>query len=381
MTVSSSSSTASSQPARRSSRARQIIFAAVGTAIVFGGLFVWRMLRAEGPPEMGPGAVAVAAMQVQARDVPAGLRVVGSLRAVQEVTLAPEVAGRVAELAFEPGARVSAGTMLARLDAAPEKADREAAIAAARFARAQLGRSRDLSSTGAGSRERVDQRQSELEQAEATVRQLDARIAQKEIAAPFAGHLGVRYVNLGQYLNPGDAIVSLVALDRLFVDLTVPQQDLSQLAVGGSVTVVSDAWPDRTFVGRVTVIEPRVDENTRSVGVQAVVDNPDGALRPGMYVSATIDLAPEKNAVVVPTTTIQTSAAGDSVVVIRGEDPMQGGTAEIVAVTTGRRLGDHVVIASGLSAGDVVVTEGQLRVQPGAQVKVTRAVAMDEVSP
>src|SRR5690606_28968866 len=145
------------------------------------------------------------------------------------------------------------------------------------------------------------------------------------IVAPFPGELGVRRINLGQYLNPGDPIVSLTALDRLYADFTVPQQDLSRIKVGGPVRLTSDAWPGRSFAGRITTIEPRIGTDSRNIMVQAMVANPGRALRPGMYVNAALELPVQRGALIVPTTAIQTSASGDSVIVIRGSNARRQG--------------------------------------------------------
>lgn len=348
---------------------------AVGLIIlVFGLLFLWRSWRNAAPPPAERPPVAVTATFVEPRDVPAALQAVGSLRAVQEVMLAPEVAGRVTAIRFQPGARVGAGAPLVQLFDGPERADRAAAVAKADLARVQLARSRELAPSGAESKDVLDQRRAEYAQAMAAVHQLDARIAQKRVVAPFAGQIGVRRINLGQYLNPGDAVASLTALDRLYADFNVPQQDLAQLHVGGTVQLTSDAWPGRTFTGRVTTIEPRIGEDSRNVMVQALLPNPGQLLRPGMYVNVALELAAQTGALVVPATAIQTSASGDSVTVIRGRTPRKEGNAEMVGVVTGRRIGDSVVVTKGLKPGDVVVTEGQIRVQPGAPVRVVRIV-------
>jgi multidrug efflux system membrane fusion protein len=356
-------------------QARPAIIVLVVVVAIFVLLFAWRAWRNHAPPPPAPPPTAVVATVVSPTEVPSALEAVGSLRAVREVMLAPEVAGRVAAIAFTGGQYVGAGATLVQLYDGPERADRAAAVAKAQFARLQLARSRQLVPTGAESREMLQQRQAEYDQAVAAVRQLDARLVQKRIAAPFSGQIGVRQVNPGQYLNPGDKIASLTALDELFVDFTVPQQELAKLQPGSAVRVTSDAWPGRTFTAHVTTIEPRVDEQSRNIWVQATLANPDRALRPGMYVTAALTLPPISGALVVPATAIMTSAQGDSVTVIRGAHARREGKAAPVAVTTGRRFGDSVVIAKGLRPGDVVVTEGQLRVQPGAQVRVSRLVS------
>jgi len=353
-------------------RTAVIVLAAV--AIIFALLFLWRSWLNAAPPPAAPPATAVVATVVQPSAVPVALEAVGSLRAVREVTLAPEVAGRVTAIGFNGGERIGAGATLVQLYDGPERADRAAAVARAEFARLQLARARELVPSGAESREMLQQRQAEYDQARAAVQQLDARLVQKRIAAPFSGSIGVRRINRGQYLNPGDQIATLTDLSQLYADFSVPQQDLTKLRVGGEVQVTSDAWPGRRFTARVTTIEPRIAEDSRNIWVRAILANPDQALRPGMYIRAALSLPPIPAALVVPTTAIMTSAQGNSVVVIRGKSARREGKAEQVAVTTGRRFGDYVVVTRGLKADDVVVTEGQLRVQPGATLRVSRLI-------
>lgn len=361
------------EPSRRS-QLRPTIIVVVAVIGIFILLFGWRAWRNSAPPPPAPPPTSVVAAVVTATDVPSALEAVGSLRAVREVMLAPEVAGRVSAINFKGGQYVGAGATVVQLYDGPERADRQAAAAKAEFARLQLARSRQLAPTGAESREMLQQRQAEYDQAIAAVRQLDARLVQKRVAAPFAGQIGVRQVNPGQYLNPGDKIASLTALDELFVDFTVPQQELAKLQPGSEVRITSDAWPGRAFAARVTTVEPRVDEASRNIWVQATLANPDRALRPGMYVTAALTLAPIQGALVIPTTAVMTSAQGDGVMVIRGNSARKEGKAEPVAVVTGRRFGNSVVVTKGLKAGDVVVTEGQLRVQPGAGLRVSKLI-------
>ena len=353
---------------------RQTVLVLGAVVLVFLLLFLWRGWRNAGPPPSAPPPTAVAATVVSGTEVPAALEAVGSISAIREVTLSPEVAGRITAIRFTAGQRVGTGAVLVQLNDGPERADRAAAAAKAEFARLQLSRTRELVPSGAESREVLQQRQAEYQQAVAAVSQLDARLAQKRVSAPFAGEVGVRRVNLGQYLNPGDAVATLTSLEQLFVNFTVPQQELSRLKLGSEVRVTSDAWPGRAFTARVTAIEPRVAEDSRNIWVQGTLANPDRTLRPGMYINAALALPPISGALVVPVTAIQTSAQGDSVIVIRGANARKEGKAEAVSVTTGRRFGDWVVVAKGLKSGDVVVTEGQLRVQPGANVSVAKLI-------
>lgn len=357
----------------RAPRWRSLVIVAGALLLLVGGLYAWRSARTgeTGPGQMPP--VPVTTIVVTPTDVPAALEAVGSLRAVREVVLAPEVAGRVTAIRFAAGERVGAGQLLVQLFDAPERADRAAAKAKADFAGLQLTRSQELAPSGAEPRELLEQRRAEHAQANAAVRQIDARIVQKQLRAPFAGTLGVRQVNLGQYLNPGDAVATLTALDSLYVDFALPQQDFSRLQPGATVDVVSDAWPDRRFTARVTAVEPQVGKDTRNIMVQATLPNPGLALRPGMYVTARLALPPIAGALVVPATAIQTSASGDSMTRVKPGKTGRDGTAEVIPVTTGRRFGDKVVVTSGLRPGDIVVINGQLRVQPGAPVTLAPA--------
>jgi multidrug efflux system membrane fusion protein len=353
---------------------KSLVVALAAMAALSGGLFTWRAARTAAPIHRAAPPVLVAATVVAATEVPLSLDAMGSLRAVHEVVLTPEVAGRVVDIAFTAGSTVSAGALLVTLNDAPELADRSAAQSRAAFAEAQMKRSEQLAPTGAEPRELLEQRRAERDQAVAAVRQIEARLAQKRVRAPFAGEIGIRRINLGQYLNPGDTIATLTDLDSLYVEFALPQQELSRLKPGSTVTFTSDAFPARTFKARVNAIEPKVAENTRNVIVQALLPNTDRALRPGMYVYSSLMLPPASAALLVPATAIQTSASGDVVIVVRGDDAQHSGRAEIVHVQSGQRIGNAVIITSGIKPGDVVVAEGQLRVKAGVAVKIARLV-------
>jgi multidrug efflux system membrane fusion protein len=343
---------------------------AIILAAVFAVVFVWRtarMSKAYAASGASARPVEVMAFTVHPESLEQSLEAVGSLEAVQQVLLAPEVPGRVIEIHFEAGARINKGMPLVRLYDEPEAADHAQAVAAEEFARLQFDRSRELSPTGAESRLTLQQHTAQYDQARATEKQTAARLYQKTIRAPFAGEIGIRRVNLGQYVNAGDPIATLVSLDPLYVDFTLPQQDLAQLAVGGQVRVRADAFPGRTFAARINAIDPMVGADTRNVSIQATLSNPGGLLRPGMYVTAAVELPPRPNAIVVPATAVNPSASGDTVYVVRQ------GKAELTPVTTGEHVGTRIVVESGLAAGDVVIADGQLRVQPGAPVHVSTA--------
>lgn len=359
-------------------RFSSIIVLLIVLGLLFTGLMLWRGARMGGQQAWSQGPLPVTATVVEPTEVPVSLEAVGALRAVNEVTLAPEAGGRVVEINFTAGDTVEDDALLVQLFDDPERADLAAARAVLKLAQAQLARSESLAPTGAASQEVLEQRRAERDQAAATVSQLEARIRLKQVRAPFAGEIGIRQINLGQYLNPGEAVATLTALDELFVDFALPQQNLSQLQRGATVNVTSDAWPGRTFTAEVNAIEPQISADTRNVTVQAILDNSDGALRPGMYVTASLALPPQDDALVVPATAIMTSAQGNSIVVIRGDNAQQGGTGEIIPVVSGRRIGNNVVVTQGLEPGDVVVIQGQLRVQPGAPLEVTELISGQE---
>ncbi|WOU23038.1 efflux RND transporter periplasmic adaptor subunit [Pseudomonas aeruginosa] len=287
--------------------------------------------------------------------------------------LAPDTSGRVTAINFEAGQFVKEGTVLVQLYDAPEQADRAAAAAKAEFAQLQLRRSQTLAPTGAEPRELLEQRKAEAAEAAAAVRQLDARIQQKAIRAPFSGQLGIRRINPGQYLNAGDAIATLTQLDPLYVNFTLPQQDLPKLTPGAPVQVTVDAAPGEIFNAKVSAIEPRIDGETRNVAVQALLPNAERLLRSGMYATVRLTLPATTDAIVLPLTAIQTSASGDSVVLVQGADAQGIGKAVAVPVVTGRRLGEEVVVTQGVKSGDIVVTAGQNRLPPGATVKISTA--------
>ncbi|KVL13547.1 efflux RND transporter periplasmic adaptor subunit [Burkholderia cepacia] len=352
------------------SRTKPIVISVVGLVVVFGLLYAWRAVRSGGAEQQAMPPMPVSTIRAAPRSVADEWQAVGSLQAVHEVLLAPDTSGRVTAVNFDAGQSVKEGAVLIQLYDAPEQADRAAAVAKADFAQLQLRRSQALAPTGAEPRELLEQHKADAAQAAAAVRQLDARIQQKAIRAPFSGQLGIRRINLGQYLNAGDAIATLTQLDPLYVNFTLPQQDMPRLTSGAPVQVMVDAVPGRVFTARISAIEPRIDGETRNVAVQALLPNTDRVLKPGMYVTARLVLPATTDNIVLPLTAIQTSASGDSVVVVKGADAQGVGKAVAVPVVTGRRLGEEVLVTQGVKPGDVVVMAGQNRLPPGATVKI-----------
>ncbi|HHG4849459.1 TPA: efflux RND transporter periplasmic adaptor subunit [Pseudomonas aeruginosa] len=352
-------------------RAKPIAISVIGLVVVFGLLYSWRTVRGSGAENHTMPPLPVSTIRAETRSVGDELQAVGSLQAVREVLLAPDTSGRVTAIYFDAGQTVKEGTVLVQLYDAPEQSDRAAASAKADFAQLQLKRSQELAPTGAEPRETLEQRKAEAAQAVAAVRQLDARIQQKAIRAPFTGQLGIRRINPGQYLNAGDAIATLTQLDPLYINFTLPQQDLSKLTPGAPVQVTLDAAPGQVFDAKVSAIEPRIDGETRNVAVQALLPNAGRLLKSGMYATVRLTLPATADAIVLPLTAIQTSASGDSVVVVQGADAQGIGKAVAVPVVTGRRIGEDVVVTQGVKSGDIVVTAGQNRLPPEAAVKIS----------
>lgn len=343
----------------------------VGLIVVFSMLYTWRANRNSGAEYQPLPPIPVSTIRAEPRSVADQLQAVASLQAVREVLLAPDTSGRVTGINFEAGQFVKEGDVLIQLYDAPEQADRAAAKAKADFAQLELRRSQALASSGAGSRELLEQRMSEAAQSAAEVKQLDARIQQKVIRAPFSGQLGIRRINPGQYLNAGDEIATLTQLNPLYVNFTLPQQDLPKLTLGALVQVTVDAAPDRVFTARVSTIEPRIDRETRNIAIQALLPNTDQFLKSGMYAMARLTLPASNDAIVLPQTAIQTSASGDSIVLVQDVNAQGIGKTVAVPVITGRRVGDDVIVTRGVKAGDIVVAVGQNRLPPGAVVKIS----------
>ncbi|WGJ91729.1 efflux RND transporter periplasmic adaptor subunit [Achromobacter mucicolens] len=352
------------------SRAGAVVALAVAAALA-GGAMYWKSKAAApgGGWSMPPAKVAVAPA-VQA-DFPVMLAGIGSLEATRQVMVAAEVDGRVAQILFTPGEAVKAGQLLVQLNDAPEQGELARLQAQARNARALLDRTRRLVPLQAATREQLDQAVADHEQAAADVRRVQALIDQKRIKAPFDGVLGVRRVNLGQFARAGDPLVSLTDASSLYANLTLPEQALGALRVGQPVAVTVDAHAGREFPGKVTTVEPQVDPGTRTVRVQALLANPDGALSAGMYAQGRIGLPDRPDVITVPETAVSYSAYGDSVYVVTPPEAAAAApTVRQAYVKTGERLRGRVVVTEGLKAGDRVVTSGQLRLHNGAAVEI-----------
>jgi membrane fusion protein (multidrug efflux system) len=299
------------------------------------------------------------------------LSAVGSVTAAQGVIVSPEIAGTVSEIDFESGATVKKGDLLLKLDASSEEAQLRAAESQVELAKLNADRSEKLRADSTVSQSELDQAEATLKQAQADADAISATIDKKTIRAPFDGRLGIRLVNLGEQLDVGKGIVSLQSLTPVFVDFSLPQQDLSQLATGLQVRATTDAYPSNSFTGELTAINPDLDAMTRSVKMRARFENADQLLRPGMFVRAEIILPEEKPVLAIPSTAVLSATFGDSVFVI--EPQATNGVTNLVVeqkfIRTGKTHGDFVSVESGLNPGDKVASAGIFKLRNGVSVQ------------
>ena len=321
-----------------------------------------------------PPPVTVTAAEAKTEVIPNTLRAVGELAAVHQVNVTSDVSGRITDILFTAGTHVTKGTPLVQLFDKPDQGDLANFKAQAKVAELSLDRAKQLAARQFGPQATVDQAQAAYDQANAGIAKTEAIISQKLVRAPFDGALGVRHVEVGQFLTAGTQIVSLTDLSTLFANFTVTEKDSGTLAVGQTVRVVVDAYPGRTFDGKITTIEPQISTDTRNIRVQATIANPDGILKPGMFATTTVVL-PDKPAVItVPETAVDYTLYGDSVYLIqekKGDDGKTSLNAVRTFVRTGDRVNGRAVISTGLKAGDKVVAVGQLKLQSGAAVEVS----------
>jgi multidrug efflux system membrane fusion protein len=325
---------------------------------------------ANNKPPPAPVAMAVAKSEV----VPNLLTAVGDLAAVHQVNVTSDVSGRITDIMFTAGAAVKAGSPLVQLFDGPEQGDLASFKAQAIGAQLALDRAKQLAARQFGPQATADAAQATFDTANAGIAKTQAIISQKLVRAPFDGVLGVRHVEVGQYLTAGTQIVTLTDLSTLYANFTTTEKASAMIKVGQTVRVLVDAYPGKVFEGKITTIEPQINTDTRNIRVQATMDNPDRSLKPGMFATTTVVL-PDKPAVVtVPETAVDYTLYGDSVFLIT-EKKADDGTTSLTAVRTfvrtGNRIEGRAEILSGVKEGDRVVAVGQLKLQTGAAVSIS----------
>lgn len=323
-----------------------------------------------------PTPVEVSAARVG--DVPLYLSAVGTLRADQQVNVTTQIAGQVRDIHFTSGQRVKKGDRLVQLDDAPEQADLANFKAQELLAQTNLNRALALLQKDFAAQQTVDQYRAALDQAKAQIQKTKAIIDQKQILAPFDGVLGLRQINVGQYIGPGTNIVSLINLSTIHVDFTLPEQAASKLFLGQEVNITVDAAPGTTFRATITALEPRVSETTRTISVEATLANPGEVLRPGMFAEVRVVLPPKKDAITVPVTALDATLYGSSVLVLDAQADAGPNVFKLrrVPVTAGQYFGNEVEIVNGLQGSEKVVTSGQSKLQAGVLVTPTQSNAL-----
>jgi multidrug efflux system membrane fusion protein len=335
----------------------------------FRGQMIAQFFANNKPP---PTSVSIA--EAKSEVIPNLLIAVGDLAAVHQVNVTSDVSGRITDIMFTAGTNVKAGSPLVQLFDAPDQGDLASFKAQATVAQLSLDRAKQLAARQFGPQATVDSAQAAYDQANAGIAKTEAIISQKLVRAPFDGQLGVRHVEVGQFLTAGTQIVSLTDLSQLYANFTVTEKDSAALKVGQTVRVAVDAYPGRTFEGKINAIEPQIATDTRNIRVQATLDNPDHILKPGMFATTTVVLPDKPPVVTVPETAVDYTLYGDSVFLItekKADDGNTSLTAVRTFVRTGNRVDGRAEILSGLKAGDRVVAVGQLKLQSGAAVSIS----------
>ena len=365
---------------------KRMIFLLLVTVVVFGGLFGAKWFSGKMMTEyfdnMPVPPTVVSATAAKADTWVAELTAVGSVAAVQGANLTTEVAGIVEAIHFDSGSAVNKGDVILTLDGATDRAQLRSLQASERLAELERNRIKALWDSKSISKSEYDQRQTQLEEAQANVATQQARINQKTLRAPYSGVLGIRRVNVGQYVGAGDALISLQALEQVFVDFMLPEQRYRDVKVGMAVRAKMDALGAAEFEGKITAIEPEIDADTRNFKVQATFTNAQQQLRPGMFARVALNVGEQRNVVIVPRTAISYKPYGNAVYILTPSDEKSPEGKPVMKskqrfITTGEARGDLIAIEAGLEVGEQVVTSGLLKMRSGADVIINNNVQPD----
>jgi membrane fusion protein (multidrug efflux system) len=350
--------------------------------LLFGGLFGYkiftaRMIKKFMAAGQSPPAI-VTTVKAEILTWQPQLKAVGSLRAMRGVDVSSEISGIVRTLHFKSGDEVKSEQILVQLNADADVALLHSLEAAAELANTVYERDKKQLEVQVISQATLDADAADLKSKKARVAQQAAIVDKKTICAPFAGRLGISTVNPGQYVNPGDKIVTLQLLDSVYVDFYLPQQELSLLSIGQKVTVSTDTYPGRTFAGKITAINPKVDPDTRNVQVEATIANPKHKLLPGMFATVEVIAGEVQRNITLPQTAVTYNPYGDTVYIVEESGKSQDGKPLLIAkqtfVSVGRTRGDQVAILTGIKEGSIVVSSGQLKLKNGSVVIVNNQI-------
>lgn len=358
-------------------RAFLLVIGLIG--LLFAAIF---MVKAKQPPFAAPGQqgfppAVITSATAESQTWERFVRATGSVRASQGVTVSAEVSGTIREIHFESGQKVEQGDLLLVLDDSTEQAQLKAAEASYKLADVNLRRSQELLDSRTISQSEFDRSDATAAEAKAQLAQIQAVINKKRIHAPFSGTLGIRQVDVGEYLSPGAAIVSLQQLDPIYVDFSLPQKQIGAAKPGYQLEISVDAFPDTRFSGAVEAVNPELDLTTRTIRVRGTVANADGELLPGMFGTVNIVQPEPLQVVAIPATAVYPQAYGNSIFVIK---PSEDGSSKIVEqrfVTLGLTRGDFVQIEKGLEAGEEVATTGVFKLDNGRAVVVDNSKALE----
>ena len=354
------------------------ILAVVGLFVLLAGVKALQIAKMVSTKPPMP-ATTVTSAPVKEEDWPPVLSAVGSVSPVQGAIVSAELGGVVSQVAFENGGEARKGDVLIKLDTSSEQAQLRTAEADLELARANLQRTRGLAAGKVVSKSELDAAESAFGQKQGTVDNMRSMIAKKEVHAPFDGQLGIRQVNVGQSIDARQPVVALTALDPVYVDFALPQQELSKLSSGFEVRLKSDAMPGREFKGKLTAINSMVDTVTRNVSLQATLDNPDHALRPGMFAKVEVELPQKHKTLVVPGSAISYAPFGDSVFVIeKKKDEKTGKELQTIRqqfVRVGEARGDFVAITDGLKPNETIVSTGVFKLRNAMPVTINNDLA------
>jgi membrane fusion protein (multidrug efflux system) len=361
---------------------KRMVIMLVAVAVVFGGIFGFQIFKGmmikkfisalSNPPQT------ISATKAASSEWLPKIQAIGSLRAVKGADLSLEVSGVVESITFNSGDDVAEGAQLLRLRTADDVARLQSLQAMADLNDITYERDQKQFKMQAVSQATLDTDAANLKNAKAQVAQQQAVIDKKLLRAPFAGHLGIRAVDLGQYLGPGTVIVTLQALDPIYVDFYVPQQSVDQIHLNQPVTVKVDAFKDQAFAGEISAINPKVDTSNRNVQIRATLKNPDHKLLPGMYATVDVAVGSPTSYVTLPQTAITYNPYGDTVYVVESKNNDADGKPQLTArqtfVTVGATRGDQVAILKGIEEGDTIVTAGQIKLHNGSVVLIDNSV-------
>ncbi|MDA8140871.1 MAG: efflux RND transporter periplasmic adaptor subunit [Desulfobacteraceae bacterium] len=368
---------------------KRMIIMLVCVGLLFGGIFGYKAfvghMIAKAMSAQRMPSVTVSTTTAQEQTWQPRIEAVGTVRAMRGVDVTTEIAGLVRDITFQSGDDVREGQVLVQLNADADRALLHSLQAEAELARTTFARDQQQFNVKAVSKATLDAAQFDLKSKEAQVAQQAAIVEKKTIRAPFSGHIGITTVNPGQYLNPGDKIATLQAYDSVYVDFLVPQQDAAQVALEQTVAAATNTYPNRSFAGTITAINPAVDPQTRNLQVEATIPNPKHELLPGMFATVQVQAGQAQQFLTLPQTAVTYNPYGETVFVVEKKEAAQG-PPELIAkqtfVTTGATRGDQVAITEGLKAGDTVVTSGQLKLKSGSPITVNNEIQpSDQAAP